>query len=183
MRSFSASLSVSGSFCLNNGNVTGLYRYGGADVRQQLQDLDRGCHLLVATPGRLVDMLERGKISLGLCNFLALDEADRMLDMGFEPQIRAIVEKNDMPRTGQRHTFLFSATFPKQIQILARDFLDNYVFLAVGRVGSASGNVTQTVIWVEEEDKRSFLMDLLDGSGFNKCNAGGNSTKKNYFFF
>ena len=71
--------------------------YGGADIGSQLRDLERGCHLLVATPGRLVDMLERGKVSLRHCRFLVLDEADRMLDMGFEPQIRNIVEKQDMP--------------------------------------------------------------------------------------
>ena len=58
-----------------------------------MRDLDRGCHLLVATPGRLVDFLDRGKIGLDYCKFLCLDEADRMLDMGFEPQIRRIVEK------------------------------------------------------------------------------------------
>ena len=67
--------------------------YGGADVGAQFRELERGCHLLVATPGRLVDILERGKISLELCRFLCLDEADRMLDMGFEPQIRRIIEK------------------------------------------------------------------------------------------
>lgn len=100
-----------------------------------------------------------------LYRFLILDEADRMLDMGFEPQIRRIVEQDTMPKTGHRQTFMFSATFPKEIQMLARDFLDNYIFLAVGRVGSTSENITQKVVWVDECDKRSFLMDLLDASG------------------
>ncbi|XP_076454089.1 ATP-dependent RNA helicase DDX3Y-like isoform X2 [Babylonia areolata] len=139
--------------------------YGGADIGAQMRDLDRGCHLLVATPGRLVDMIERGKIGLDHCKYLVLDEADRMLDMGFEPQIRRIVEKDNMPPTGQRQTLMFSATFPKEIQVLARDFLDNYIFLAVGRVGSTSENITQKVVWVEESEKRSFLLDLLNASG------------------
>nr|XP_022337078.1 ATP-dependent RNA helicase DDX3X-like isoform X3 [Crassostrea virginica] len=138
--------------------------YGGADIGAQMRDLDRGCHLLVATPGRLVDMLERGKIGLEHCKFLCLDEADRMLDMGFEPQIRRIVEKDNMPPSGVRQTLMFSATFPKEIQMLARDFLDNYIFLAVGRVGSTSENITQKVVWVEEMEKRSFLLDLLNAA-------------------
>ncbi|XP_065214746.1 ATP-dependent RNA helicase DDX3X isoform X3 [Planococcus citri] len=135
--------------------------YGGAHFGDQTRDLDRGCHLLVATPGRLVDMLERGKLSLECCRFLVLDEADRMLDMGFEPQIRRIVEGDLMPKTGERQTLMFSATFPKEIQILARDFLDNYIFLAIGRVGSTSENITQRILWVHENEKRSCLLDLL----------------------
>ncbi|XP_063323889.1 ATP-dependent RNA helicase DDX3X-like isoform X2 [Pelmatolapia mariae] len=138
--------------------------YGGADIGQQIRDLERGCHLLVATPGRLVDMMERGKIGLDYCNYLVLDEADRMLDMGFEPQIRRIVEQDTMPPKGIRQTMMFSATFPKEIQILARDFLEDYIFLAVGRVGSTSENITQKVVWVEESDKRSFLLDLLSAT-------------------
>lgn len=86
-----------------------------------------------------------------------------MLDMGFEPQIRRIVEK-DMPRVGERQTLMFSATFPDVIQKLARDFLDNYIFLAVGRVGSTSENITQKIVWAEESEKRSFLLDLLNAS-------------------
>lgn len=84
-----------------------------------------------------------------------------MLDMGFEPQIRHIIENRDMPPTGQRQTLMFSATFPKNIQELASDFLSNYIFLAVGRVGSTSENITQTLLWVNEHEKRSYLLDLL----------------------
>uniref|UniRef100_A0A2K5BUZ6 RNA helicase n=1 Tax=Aotus nancymaae TaxID=37293 RepID=A0A2K5BUZ6_AOTNA len=130
-----------------------------------IRDLERGCHLLVATPGRLVDMMERGKIALYFCKYLVLDEADRMLDMGFEPQIRRIVEQDTMPPKGVGRTMMFSATFSKEIQMLARDFLDEYIFLAVGREGSTSENITQKVVWVEDLDKWSFLLDLLWATG------------------
>ncbi|KAM9803179.1 DEAD-box helicase 3 X-linked a isoform X3 [Syngnathus typhle] len=152
--------------------------YGGADIGQQIRELERGCHLLVATPGRLVDMMERGKIGLDYCNYLVLDEADRMLDMGFEPQIRRIVEQDTMPPKGVRQTMMFSATFPKEIQILARDFLEDYIFLAVGRVGSTSENITQKVVWVEDTDKRSFLLDLLNATGKDSLTLVFVETKK-----
>ncbi|XP_044139545.1 ATP-dependent RNA helicase DDX3X isoform X1 [Bufo gargarizans] len=152
--------------------------YGGADIGQQIRDLERGCHLLVATPGRLVDMMERGKIGLDYCKYLVLDEADRMLDMGFEPQIRRIVEQDTMPPKGVRQTMMFSATFPKSLKILARDFLEEYIFLAVGRVGSTSENITQKVVWVEELDKRSFLLDLLNATGKDSLTLVFVETKK-----
>ncbi|KAK4242253.1 P-loop containing nucleoside triphosphate hydrolase protein [Achaetomium macrosporum] len=135
--------------------------YGGADIGSQLRQIERGCDLLVATPGRLVDLIERGRISLCNIKYLVLDEADRMLDMGFEPQIRRIVQGEDMPPTGQRQTLMFSATFPRDIQMLAQDFLNDYVFLSVGRVGSTSENITQKVEYVEDIDKRSVLLDIL----------------------
>ncbi|KAE9604838.1 hypothetical protein Lal_00010954 [Lupinus albus] len=135
--------------------------YGGAPINQQLRDLERGVDILVATPGRLVDLLERARVSLQMIRYLALDEADRMLDMGFEPQIRKIVEQMDMPPPGVRQTMLFSATFPREIQRLASDFLSNYIFLAVGRVGSSTELIDQRVEYVQESDKRSHLMDLL----------------------
>ncbi|KAF2769870.1 putative ATP dependent RNA helicase [Teratosphaeria nubilosa] len=139
--------------------------YGGADIGSQLRQIERGCDLLVATPGRLVDLIERGRISLANIKYLVLDEADRMLDMGFEPQIRRIVEGEDMPRTDNRQTLMFSATFPRDIQVLARDFLREYIFLSVGRVGSTSENITQKVEYVEDIDKRSVLLDILHTHG------------------
>ncbi|XP_012703959.1 DEAD-box ATP-dependent RNA helicase 52C [Setaria italica] len=135
--------------------------YGGAPITQQLRDLERGVDILVATPGRLVDLLERARVSLQSIRYLALDEADRMLDMGFEPQVRRIVEQMDMPPPGVRQTLLFSATFPKEIQRMASDFLENYIFLAVGRVGSSTELIVQRIEFVQEADKRSHLMDLL----------------------
>lgn len=139
--------------------------YGGADIGSQLRSMERGCDLLVATPGRLVDLIERGRISLANIKYLVLDEADRMLDMGFEPQIRRIVEGEDMPGVNGRQTLMFSATFPRDIQMLARDFLKDYVFLSVGRVGSTSENITQKVEYVEDPDKRSVLLDILHTHG------------------
>ncbi|KAK2775699.1 ATP-dependent rna helicase ded1 [Colletotrichum kahawae] len=139
--------------------------YGGADIGSQLRQIERGCDLLVATPGRLVDLIERGRISLQNIKYLVLDEADRMLDMGFEPQIRRIVEGEDMPNVQNRQTLMFSATFPRDIQMLARDFLKDYVFLSVGRVGSTSENITQKVEYVEDVDKRSVLLDILHTHG------------------
>jgi ATP-dependent RNA helicase DDX3X len=133
--------------------------YGGAEVRLQLKELERGCDLLVATPGRLVDLLERGRLGLSSVKFLVLDEADRMLDMGFEPQIRRIVEQEGMG--ADRQTFMFSATFPREIQRLASDFMKDYIFLAVGRVGSASKDVAQEVMYVEANDKATTLMQFL----------------------
>ncbi|KAF3322052.1 DEAD-box ATP-dependent RNA helicase 37-like protein [Carex littledalei] len=141
--------------------VRAVVAYGGAPINQQLRELERGVEILVATPGRLVDLLERARVSLQMIRYLALDEADRMLDMGFEPQIRKIVEQTDMPSRGVRQTMLFSATFPREIQRLASDFLANYIFLAVGRVGSSTDLIMQRVEFVQDTDKRSHLMDLL----------------------
>ena len=135
--------------------------YGGAPIGLQMRDINSGCDLLVATPGRLNDLIERGKISLKNVKYLILDEADKMLDMGFEPQIRHIVEECDMPSVEKRQNLMFSATFPVDIQHLARDFLNDYIFLSVGRVGSTSENITQQILFVDDADKKSTLLDIL----------------------
>lgn len=135
--------------------------YGGASIREQIYELRRGCQLLVATPGRLTDLMERGEVSMSCIEQLCLDEADMMLDMGFEPQIRRIVQHADMPWEG-RQTLMFSATFPNPIQRLAADFLSDHVFLVVGITGSAAKNVTQRLELVQDRHaKASLLLDLL----------------------
>jgi ATP-dependent RNA helicase DDX3X len=133
--------------------------YGGADSKSQIQELERGCHVLVATPGRLIDMIERGKVNVSAIKFLCIDEADRMLDMGFEHQIREIVGQT--PIAGERQTLMFSATFPKTIQRLAEDFLYGYIFLKVGRIGSTTESITQRIKWIEDHEKKSALVDIL----------------------
>ena len=100
-------------FCYLSG-VRPVVCYGGADIRDQLRDLERGCEILVATPGRLVDLIERARVSLEYTCMLILDEADRMLDMGFEPQIRRIVQQEDAA-VATPTTLMFSACF-EQIQ-------------------------------------------------------------------
>jgi len=84
-----------------------------------------------------------------------------MLDMGFEPQIRRIVEGSDMPAVRQRQTLMFSATFPRDMQMLAGDFLYNYLFLTVGRVGAASQNITQRILLVDDRDKLAELLKIV----------------------
>lgn len=126
--------------------------YGGADMREQRADLEKGCDILIATPGRLTDMCDRGNVSLELIQFFILDEADRMLDMGFEPQVRQIVEHTGMGRNSAfpRQSMMFSATFAREVQVMAQDFLNDYVFIVVGKVGSASELVTQEVQYAED---------------------------------
>ncbi|KAH9616000.1 hypothetical protein KSS87_020874 [Heliosperma pusillum] len=145
----------------NQTGVKVVVAYGGTPMSEQLYKLERGVDILVATPGRLVDMIERGRVSLRMVRYFALDEADRMLDMGFEPQIRKIAEELDMPPTGSRQTMLFSATFPAEIQRLASDFLSNYIFLTVGKVGSSNDMIEQRVELVDDYDKSNYLRDLL----------------------
>ena len=127
--------------------------YGGADQKKQVRDLAYGCEIVVATPGRLNDFIDRGIVSMSSVTFLVLDEADRMLDMGFEPQIRRIVQQSDMPPKERRQTLLFSATFAPEVQKLAAAFLRPYVWIAVGRVGSTVENIEQRLV-LAPADKR-----------------------------
>merc|ERR1719464_195193 len=126
--------------------------YGGVEMREQRMDLEKGCDILIATPGRLTDMVDRNFLTLELVQFFILDEADRMLDMGFEPQVREIVENTGMGKNSAfpRQSMMFSATFAREVQHMARDFLEDYVFITVGRVGSASELITQQVLYAGE---------------------------------
>jgi len=139
--------------------------YGGVSARDQLQGLARGADIVVATPGRLQDFFNREiVISFSKIRFLILDEADRMLDMGFEPQIRGLVEHSDMPGPGDRRTFMFSATFPTQMQHLASSFMEDYVWIAVGRVGSTLAAIEQRLILASPNkwQKLDTLCDIIE---------------------
>ena len=101
--------------------------------------------------------------------YLILDEADRMLDMGFETDIRKLVEQLGMPAKDQRQTLMFSATFPEEIQKLAADFLNDYLFVTVGRVGAANTDITQNVFQVTQFEKRDKLVSILNEAGKKCC--------------
>lgn len=130
---------------------------GGTSVKEQFQVIERGVHIVVATPGRLMHMLEEKVLRLDVCRFLVFDEADRMIDLGFEEDVRTIMSY----LRGQRQTLLFSATMPKKIQNFARSALVNPVTVNVGRAGAANLNVQQDVEWVKQEGRTTRLLDAL----------------------
>ncbi|XP_064180356.1 probable ATP-dependent RNA helicase DDX5 isoform X1 [Anguilla rostrata] len=133
--------------------------YGGAPKGPQIRDLERGVEICIATPGRLIDFLEVGKTNLRRCTYLVLDEADRMLDMGFEPQIRKIVDQI----RPDRQTLMWSATWPKEVRQLAEDFLKDYVQINVGALQlSANHNILQIVDVCNDGEKDDKLLRLLE---------------------
>uniref|UniRef100_A0A9J8CTS7 RNA helicase n=1 Tax=Cyprinus carpio carpio TaxID=630221 RepID=A0A9J8CTS7_CYPCA len=140
--------------------------YGGINTGYTIREVLKGCNVLCGTPGRLLDIIGRGKVGLSKLRYLVLDEADRMLDMGFEPDMRKLVGSPGMPSKEDRQTLMFSATYPEDIQRMAADFLKvDYIFLAVGVVGGACSDVEQTIIQVDQYSKRDQLLDVLKSTG------------------
>ncbi|KAK7074990.1 putative ATP-dependent RNA helicase ddx4 [Halocaridina rubra] len=135
--------------------------YGGASSADQLKKMQVGCHLLVGTVGRLVDYMQRGFLCFSDIKFIVLDEADRMLDMGFLSEIKKIFGHSTMPPHGKRQMLMFSATFPAGVQNLAATFMDNYVFVVVGTVGGANVDVTQQILEVQAADKKNLLVQFI----------------------
>lgn len=131
---------------------------GGVQMGDQLKALDEGVDVLIATPGRLMDLFERGKILLSGCELLVIDEADRMLDMGFIPDIEFICSK--LPET--RQTMLFSATMPPPIEKLAKKFLSNPKRIEVSRAASTNKDITAFKVPVRSRQKRETLRWLLN---------------------
>ena len=122
-----------------------------------------GSEIVVATPGRLIDMLEARKTNLRRCTYLVLDEADRMLDMGFEPQIRTIIEQI----RPDRQVLMWSATWPKEVQSLARDFLNDYIQVNIGSLQlHANHNILQIVDVCQEYEKAGKYV-IINHSEFN----------------
>ena len=115
----------------------------GVSTGSQLDSLAQGCNILVATPGRLLDFVQQNKVGFHIIKYLVQDEADRMLDMGFMPDVKKIVGNPKMPPKTERVTLMFSATFPTAIRKVADQFLHKYIFLSVGVVGGACTDVNQ----------------------------------------
>ncbi|MET0248873.1 MAG: DEAD/DEAH box helicase, partial [Sphingobium sp.] len=132
---------------------------GGVQMGDQVKALERGVDVLIATPGRLMDLFQRGKILLNGCSMLVIDEADRMLDMGFIPDIEEICTK--LPT--QRQTLLFSATMPAPIKKLADRFLSNPKSIEVARPATAGINITQRLVKLDARKKRDVLRAMLSG--------------------
>lgn len=150
--------------------------YGGASKGPQIGALERGVECIIATPGRLNDLIEMRKADLSHIQYLVLDEADRMLDMGFEPQIRSIIAQ--LPPT--RQTMLFSATWPREIQALAHDFLKNPIQINVGEVNAlvANKDIEQTIVMCRDDEKFDKLVDILKDLSQGKDGKGPGDGKQ-----
>ncbi|KAL9094697.1 MAG: hypothetical protein Q9165_002967 [Trypethelium subeluteriae] len=133
--------------------------YGGVPKGPQIRDLARGVEVCIATPGRLIDMLESGKTNLRRVTYLVLDEADRMLDMGFEPQIRKIIGQI----RPDRQTCMWSATWPKEVRQLAADYQTDFIQVNIGSTELAANHrITQVVEVVSEFEKRDRMTKHLE---------------------
>ena len=131
--------------------------FGGVNEKPQIAELKRGVDTLVATPGRLLDLMNRGFVDLTDIEIFVLDEADRMLDMGFLPDVKRVIAK--LPK--KRQTLFFSATMPPPIRALTQELLHDPVSVAVAPVSSTADKVDQRIYFVDKADKRRLLVDLL----------------------
>ncbi|KAK4372420.1 hypothetical protein RND71_007804 [Anisodus tanguticus] len=134
--------------------------YGGMSKLDQYKELKAGCEIVVATPGRLIDMIRKKAFTMLRATYLVLDEADRMFDLGFEPQIRSIVGQI----RPDRQTLLFSATMPHKVEKLAREILTDPVRVTVGEIGTANEDITQIVeVIPSDAEKMPWLLEKLPG--------------------
>ncbi|PNY09184.1 DEAD-box ATP-dependent RNA helicase 24-like protein [Trifolium pratense] len=132
--------------------------YGGMSKLEQFKELKAGCEIVVATPGRLIDMLKMKALTMQRATYLVLDEADRMFDLGFEPQVRSIVGQI----RPDRQTLLFSATMPRKVEKLAREILSDPIRVTVGEVGTANEDITQVVqVIPSDSEKLPWLLEKL----------------------
>ncbi|KAK7259208.1 hypothetical protein RIF29_24808 [Crotalaria pallida] len=132
--------------------------YGGMSKLDQFKELKAGCEIVVATPGRLIDMLKMKALTMTRATYLVLDEADRMFDLGFEPQVRSIVGQI----RPDRQTLLFSATMPRKVEKLAREILTDPIRVTVGEVGMANEDITQVVhVIPSDAEKLPWLLEKL----------------------
>ncbi|XP_037936238.1 ATP-dependent RNA helicase dbp2 [Teleopsis dalmanni] len=148
--------------------------FGGSSKVPQARDLERGVEVIIATPGRLIDFLENRTTNLQRCTYLVLDEADRMLDMGFEPQIRKIIQQI----RPDRQVVMWSATWPKEVQTLAGDFLNDFIQINIGSMNlSANHNIRQIIDICQEEEKPQRIVKLLKDIIPTTNNSANNGNK------
>ncbi|MGZ8319582.1 MAG: DEAD/DEAH box helicase [Telluria sp.] len=138
--------------------------FGGMDMKPQTVILRNGVEIVIATPGRLLDHVEQKNVNLGQVQILVMDEADRMLDMGFLPDLQRII--NMLPK--QRQNLMFSATFSQEIKKLANSFLTNPVIIEVARSNATADKVTQVVYKVDEDAKRDVVEHLIRSRGLKQ---------------
>ncbi len=156
--------------------------FGGVKDRAQKAELRRGVDVLTATPGRLLDLIGQGEIDLGDVDFFVLDEADRMLDMGFLPDVKRVTAM--LPPKTERQTLFFSATMPPQIRALAADLLDDPVSVTEERVEEPVDKVAQEIYFVDKGNKRNLLHEVLEETGgsrvlvFSRTKHGANRIAK-----
>ena len=132
--------------------------YGGADISGQISALRKGVHIIAATPGRMHDMIRKNKVDLSKITIMVLDEADEMLNMGFQEDVDAILEQT--PK--EKNTLLFSATMPKEVAAIAKNYMHNPVEIAVGKKGSGAENVEHIYHMVHAKDRYSALKRVMD---------------------
>ena len=132
--------------------------YGGIDKKKQILELKKGCDILIGTPGRLIDLLKDNYISLKMISSLILDEGDRMLDMGFKPQLDEIINKN-MPDKFHRQNLLFSATFANEVQDIAKNYLKDFYFIQP-KIQSPK-QIEQEFLYLEKSNKNNMLIKLI----------------------
>jgi len=157
--------------------------YGGTSVSYNLTQLRKGCNILICTPGRLLQFVDAGQVSFDSLKYLVLDEADRMLEMGFMPDIKRCMESSSMPDKKERQTLMFSATFPDSIQETAQEFMgESYIFVTVGIVGGACSDVTQEFHQVSKYDKREKLKEIISENDPRDKTLVFVKTKKNADF-
>ncbi len=137
--------------------------YGGVPIDTQIRHVTSGCDIIVATPGRLIDFMGRRLIKLDQTKCLVFDEADRMLEMGFEDQLREIIFSSNIPPKQERINMMFSATFTPQVREIARSFMNEFYFVTrdLDQENKANENIEQTIIYATEEEKVMKLHEIL----------------------
>ena len=134
--------------------------YGGTSIDRQIKALKRGCHMIVGTPGRTLDMIKRKKLNLSQVRWLVLDEADEMLNMGFKEDLNAILSNTP----SEKQTLLFSATMPKEISRISKEYMDNPIEISVGNKNAGAKNVSHEYFFSAPRDRYGTLKNIIDSN-------------------